>query len=75
MFRILIKVNIIKHLLGVKLAVICDNEISEFFTTDTGIPQGGGYSANEFTFYLANSLADDHNDHNYAMQSAHDVEI
>ena len=53
----------------------CDNEISEFFTTDTGIPQRGGYSANEFTFYLANSLADDHNDHNYAMQSTQDVEI
>ena len=62
------EVHIIKLMLGTKLAVKCGNETSDLFLTDTGVTQGDGYSANEFTLYLANALADPANntDHNYA---------
>ena len=59
-------------MLGVKLTVRCGKEDREFFDTDTGVPQGNGYCANEFTFYLAQALSDEDQDqrieieHNYA---------
>ena len=51
------EIELIKRMLNVELAVRCGPETSDFFKTDTGVPQGDGYSANAFTFYLANSLA------------------
>ena len=43
-------------MINVQLAVKCGSELSEFFSTDVGVPQGDGYSSNEFTFYFAKSL-------------------
>ena len=54
-------------MLNIELAVKCERETSPFFKTDTGVPQGDGYSANEFTYYLANSqYQQQHIDHDYA---------
>ena len=50
------ELHMLNIMLNVQLAVRCGSVISDFFTTDVGVPQGGAYSANEFTFYLANSL-------------------
>ena len=61
------EVQLIKQMLDVELTVRCGKEMSAFFKTDTGVPQGDGYSANEFTYYLANSLSDQSIiDHDYA---------
>ena len=61
------EVQLIKQMLDVELTVRCGKEMSAFFKTDTGVPQGDGYSANEFTYYLANSLSDQTIiDHDYA---------
>ena len=61
------EVQLIKQMLNVELAVRCGKEMSAFFKTDTGVPQGDGYSANEFTYYLANSTSESLNtDHDYA---------
>ena len=62
------EVNLIKTMLNVELSVRCGREKSDFFPTDTGVPQGDGYSANEFTYYLADSLnTEEHSDHNYCL--------
>ena len=61
------EIELIKRMLNVELAARCGPETSAFFKTDTGVPQGDGYSANAFTFYLANSLDEpQHCDHSYA---------
>ena len=61
------EVEMIKRMLNIELAVKCGHDTSPFFETDTGVPQGDGYSSNEFTFYLANSeYPEEHIDHNYA---------
>ena len=41
---------------------------SDFFQTDTGVPQGDCASVNEFTFYLAKALLSDNQayEHDYA---------
>ena len=67
------EVHLIKILLGIELSVRCGNETSDFFETDTGVPQGDGYSANEFTFYLANTLNtfEQQADHDHAKSPAH----
>ena len=55
--------HLIKLLINVQLAV---KYKSEFFKTDTGVPQGDYASANEFTFYLAKALQNDKNyEHDY----------
>ena len=41
-------------MLQVELSLNCGNSTGEFFKTDTGVPQGDGLSANQFT--LANTL-------------------
>ena len=62
------EVNLIRTMLNVELSVRCGKEKSDFFPTDTGVPQGDGYSANEFTYYLADSLdTEQHFDHNYCL--------
>ena len=61
------EVQLIKQMLNVELAVRCANETSTVFKTDTGVPQGDGFSANEFTYYLAKSLHQTlDTDHDYA---------
>ena len=52
------ELHILNLMINVQLAIRCGSEISQFFTTDVGVPQGDGYSANEFTFYFAKSLRD-----------------
>ena len=52
------ELHMLNVMINVQLAVRCGTRIGDFFTTDVGVPQGDGYSANEFTFYLANSLQD-----------------
>ena len=63
------EVHIIRQLLDVKLSVRCEKEDSEFFPTDTGVPQGDAFSANQFTFYLAKTLEEivtnEHDYHDY----------
>ena len=61
------EIHIVKQLLDVKLAARCETEDSEFFSTDTGVPQGDAFSANQFTFYLAKTLEEPirHNEHDY----------
>ena len=68
------EVHMIKRLLDVRLAVKCEDELSDFFETDTGVPQGDGFSANQFTFYLANALKENPSDHTYTQVTPH-VEI
>ena len=50
------ELHLISILLQTKLQVRVGNEVSEVFQTDTGVPQGDGFSAVEFTFYLARAL-------------------
>ena len=65
------EVHMIKRLLDVRLAVKCEDELSDFFETDTGVPQGDGFSANQFTFYLANALKENPSDHTYTQVTPH----
>ena len=46
-----------------KLTVRCETKKSDFFKTDTGVPQGDGQSANEFTLYLVRAHYKENNDH------------
>ena len=63
------ELNIIKIMLNTELEVRCGNYTSSFFKTDTGVPQGDGLSANQFTYYLAKTLSSiPHNDHEYIEQ-------
>lgn len=50
------ELHLISILLQTQLQVRVGNELSEVFQTDTGVPQGDGFSAVEFTFYLARAL-------------------
>ena len=50
------ELHMINTMINVQLAVRCGTRIGDFSSTDVGVPQGDGYSANKFTFYLANSL-------------------
>ena len=62
------ELHLVNVMLNTKLRVRCGNALSEPFSTNTGVPQGDSLSANQFTFYLARTLADQpipHNDHNY----------
>ena len=43
-------------MINVYISVKCGKYNSDFFQTDTGVPQGDCASANEFTFYLAKAL-------------------
>ena len=52
------ELHMLNIMINVQLAVRCGTTMGDFFSTDVGIPQGDGYSANEFTFYLANTLRD-----------------
>ena len=57
--------HLIKIMLKTELTIRCGNEESSFFSTDIGVPQGDGLSANEFTLYLSNALyKQEQNDHN-----------
>ena len=62
------ELHLISIMMNTKLQVRCGTSVSETFKTDTGIPQGDGLSANQFTFYLAKVLnpGTPHQDHNYA---------
>ena len=64
------ELHLISRLLNTELAVRCGPEMSPFFKTDTGVPQGDGYSTTEFTYYLAHSLEPEreHEDHPYGEQ-------
>ena len=55
------ELHLIKVMLNVELSVKCGNFKSDYFQTDTGAPQGDCASANEFTFYLAKTLEQEHN--------------
>ena len=46
-------------MINVYISVKCGKYNSDFFQTDTGVPQGDCASANEFTFYLAKALLSD----------------
>ena len=60
------ELHLINIMINTKIQVRCGNTKSEIFTTDTGVPQGDGLSANEFTFYLSKALYNlKHEDHNY----------
>ena len=53
-------------MLDIELQVRCGDYYSNLLKTDTGVPQGDGLSANEFTFYLAKALSSSpHQDHPY----------
>ena len=61
------ELHLIRILLNVELCSKCGIHTSEYFQTDTGVPQGDCMSANEFTLYLAKSLNNDINyEHDYA---------
>ena len=63
------ELHIISIMLQVELSVKCGSSTSEFFKTDTGVPQGDGLSANQFTLYLANTLKNiQRNENDYAIQ-------
>ena len=63
------ELHIISIMLQVELSVKCGSSTSAFFKTDTGVPQGGGLSANQFTLYLANTLKNiQRNENDYAIQ-------
>ena len=53
------ELHMLKIMINVELSVRCGTEESDFFSTDVGVPQGDGFSANEFTLYLAKTLKDD----------------
>ena len=53
----------IKIMLNAELAIRCEAEESNFFKTDTSVPQRDGLSANEFTIYLVGVLSKENNDH------------
>ena len=59
------ELHLIKIILNTKLTVRCETEESDFFKTktNTGVPQGDGFSANEFTLYLARAFYKENNDH------------
>ena len=60
------ELHLVKKLMEVELAANSGNHLSEYFTTDTGVPQRDCMSANEFTFYLAKTINKRiHIDHNY----------
>ena len=50
------KLHLTQILLNVKIAAKCVNHKSQFFSADSGAPQGDFSSASKFTFYLAKSL-------------------
>ena len=50
------ELHLITKLMDVKLAARCGQHVSDYFNTDTGVPQGDCMSANEFTFYLSKAL-------------------
>ena len=50
------ELHLVSLLLDTKLMVQCGSSTSEFFETNTGVPQGDSLSANQFTFYLAQTL-------------------
>ena len=63
------ELHIINIMLQVELSVKCGSSTSEFFKTDTGVPQGDGLSANQFTLYLANTQKNiQRNENDYAIQ-------
>ena len=58
--------HLIKLLINVQVSVKCAKHKSDFFQTDTGVPQGDCASANEFTFYLAKAIQNNKNyEHDY----------
>ena len=59
------ELHLVNILLNTELQVRISSEESDFFATDTGIPQGDGYSAQEFTYYLAKALNSNICEHNY----------
>ena len=63
------EIALIIRLLNTELTVRCGKDMSSFFKTDTGVPQGDSFSALQFTYYLAIALLDEeeHEEHNYAV--------
>ena len=63
------EIHLVSILLNTELQVRIGKEETEYFKTNTGVPQGDGYSAQEFTFYLARALegqeCNNINEHNY----------
>ena len=51
------ELHLIKIVLDVKLSIKCACKTSEYLSTDTGAPQGNCASSNDFTYYLAKSIA------------------
>lgn len=47
---------LIKIMFDTERTVRCETEESDFFKTDTVVPQGDGLSANELTLYLPRAL-------------------
>ena len=62
------EVHLLQLMINVYISVKCGKYNSDFFQTDTGVPQGDCASANEFTFYLAKALLSDNQayEHDYA---------
>ena len=65
------ELHLIKVLLNVELSVKCGNHTSKYFITDTGAPQGDCASANEFTYYLAKTLQNNHCDYEHDYVELH----
>ena len=58
--------HLVYKLIQIELAAKVGNHTSDFFTTDTGAPQGDCLSANQFTFYLAKTLSSNkQHEHDY----------
>ena len=62
------ELNMIQILLGTELMVQVGTSRSSIFKTDTGAPQGDCCSGQEFTYYLAKSLVEKH-DEEHNMQT------
>ena len=43
-------------MLNTELTVQCDTKESNFFKTDTGVPQGADFSAIDFTLFIERTL-------------------
>ena len=63
------ELHMISLMLKTELQVRCGSSFSDTIKTNTGVPQGDGLSANEFTFYLACAMTEPQchtNEHCYA---------
>ena len=57
------EIHLISMMLETHLQIKWGNSFSETFDTNTGVPQGDGLSANQFTFYLSQAMREKHQDH------------